>query len=211
MNAFVSRAAFDELLRAHAPEALQAKLGRSKRAYEARRALANQAAWQLFARTIDALRICVAPSSGADGRAATTAAEARWATPSTTQTIQPQHVYNMVRLASLIDMPLRDRPASNRLLDANLSGIMQGGGVAGRGGVPTATPSEWLNASATKALLAEYKTRLAGASLRIGPAALALVRGIVQHNLAQMVREHGKGKKLTDVVHAWRMQWASSA
>jgi len=99
MNTFITPDALDALLRqsgVHRPA--------SQRAYESLRSNVNKAAWQIFSRLLDVIRIST--ESG---------------------TIRPSHVYNLMRVVAMMAMPLRDGVTSRRIMKKDLSRIMHGG------------------------------------------------------------------------------------
>lgn len=188
---------------------------------EALRASVNSAAWQVFSRLLDILRL-VADSS----------------------TIRPNHVYNTMRLAALIRMPLHDASASRHLMKADVPRIMHGGG-GGSGPVlphayfdpgvidpnfsaanlgsftslsPTADairpgiPSTFgggepvLTDAAMNAMLAGYRARGASSSgLRIGEGSRKLVKRIVEANLVAMLSQQGPKRSFDAVLAGWNI------
>jgi hypothetical protein len=99
MNTFISSDALDKLLSlSGAPRPV------SLRAQESLRSHVNKATWQIFSRLLGIIRISIESS-----------------------TIRPSHVFNLIRVVSMLNMPLRDDVTSRRNMKKDLSRIMQGG------------------------------------------------------------------------------------
>jgi hypothetical protein len=102
MNSFVTAPGLDALL-----ESAPAKWRPSSaRAHDALKTRVNTAAWQLFSRLLDVLRISTESN-----------------------VVRPSHIYNLMRLATMLGMPLRDDPMSRQILKNDLPRIMHGGGA----------------------------------------------------------------------------------
>jgi hypothetical protein len=99
MNTFITPDALDKLL-------TQSGVSRpaSQRAHEAMRSHVNKAAWQIFSRLLDVIRVST------DG-----------------STIRPSHIYNLMRVVAMLDMPLRDGVTSRRIMTKDLTRMMRGG------------------------------------------------------------------------------------
>lgn len=128
MNNFVQPSTLNELL-----DKAGKKRPTTEKATEAMRATVNAAVWQLFSRLMDILRMA------SDG-----------------PTIRPSHVYNVMRLASLLDMPLSNGPDSRKGMKDDALRILHGGGQGGTvmsgeffSGVPDLNYNDRNNASYT--------------------------------------------------------------
>jgi len=228
MNTFITPDALDALLRqsgVHRPA--------SQRAYESLRSNVNKAAWQIFSRLLDVIRIST--ESG---------------------TIRPSHVYNLMRVVAMMAMPLRDGVTSRRIMKKDLSRIMHGGdpvlpgsyfspsnpvdaarytasagadytalagdpgfvraGIdassassscaptfGGGAGILSAGGAVILSEAAVNALLAEYRARITS-TLRLGKGTRTLVTRVVSTNLVELMRKNGK-KAISTTLHSWKL------
>jgi len=149
MNQFVGKDIFDALLNKAGH-----KVPATERASERLRTLVNKAVWQLFSRLVDIVRISADSSQ-----------------------IRPDHVYNVMRLATLLRMPLQDSVTSRQVMKQDVSRILSGGGGCSsmRGGAETTLPASYFSGESS---VPSYSTQNYTSYTSISPSP-QVVRGAI--------------------------------